>query len=400
MATHIPRRWASIAVIVLTAGLISACGGAAPSSSWPGLAVSEHIAYLASTDRVYAIDTRADTNNQQRLLWAFPPLGQNASVTFHGRPLLFDNGILYEGSDSPSGNNNFVVALDTTRLVDTGEAPDLTKTVEVKWTYPTGDNPPPVGNIFAGLTTDGQSVIAGTGKGEVLSLAADPGGQFGQLNWVYTTTERIWSSPVVSGSMVYVASQDHNLYALDAQTGAERWTFQAGAALPGTPTVYGDTVYAGSFDQKMYAVDAQTGAKRWEFQAQGWLWDGPTVFDDVLYFGDLNGHLYAVTLDGTPAWEQPITLEGMLRASPLVTQDTIYAPTAARKLYAVNRATRNVDWTFTALHDGEELLTTPVLVDSTLLIPPLPSGASPVRLYALNAKSGNLMWQYPPPAPQ
>jgi len=30
-----------------------------------------------------------------------------------------------------------------------------------------------------------------------------------------------------------------------------------------------------------------------------------------------------------------------------------------------------------------------------LLVPPLPSGGAPVRLYAVNARSGNLEWQFP-----
>ena len=404
MTTRITRRWVSIAVIVLAAGLTAACGGSLPPTSWSALVVSGQTAYLASTDRIYAIDTNPETNNLQRQAWAFPPAGQNASVTFHSQPFVSESGILYAGSDS-SNERGVIFALDTTQTINTGEVPNTTKTVNVKWSYPAGENPPPLGSVFGGVAYDSDSVYAGTSDGRVISLEATPESEFGRLNWTFppTTTEpigRIWSSPVVSGERVYVTSQDHYLYALDAATGEQVWKFRAGAMLAGKPTVHANSVYVGSFDQKLYALDAATGAKKWEFTAQGWLWDGPAVLDDTLYFGDLSGHLFAVRLDGTPAWDQPVTLEGAIRAQPLVTDDQIFVVTQARKAYALDRASRAIDWTFTALQDGESLLTTPVRVGDSLLIAPIPSGGSPTRLYAINATSGNLQWQFPAPQAQ
>ena len=361
--------------------------------------VDGQTAYLASTDRIYAVDTNPDTNNLQRQKWAFPPADQNASVTFHGEPLVTESGVLYASGDGASGRGA-LFALDTHQTVDAGQPPNTTKTVNTKWTYPASENAPPLGSVFGGVAHDGASIYAGTNDGFVISVDSETG----RLNWTFPETTaapvgRVWSSPVVSGSIVYAAAQDHHLYALDATDGSPIWTFEAGAVLAGTPTLYGDTVYAGSFDQKLYALDAATGSKKWEFAAQGWLWDGPTVFDDVLYFGDLSGGLYAVQLNGSQLWSKTAIFEGVIRARPLVTEDRIYVATGARKLYALNRDTQAIEWTFTALQDGESLLTTPALVGDALLVAPLPSGGSPIRLYAVNVRSGNLQWQFPPPAP-
>lgn len=411
LTNHISRRWAAIAVIVCSAGLVSACGGPPPATSWSGLTVSGETAYLASTDRIYAIDTNPLTNNQQRQLWTFPPIGQGASFTFHAKPLVSDEGILYSGSDNPGNSGNFVFALETDRIIDVGEPPNLSKTAETGWRYPSSENQLSLGSIYGGVSANGDSIYAATGKGQIVSFAANPDGQAGQVNWVFTTTQPIWSSPVVSGSVVYVASQDHHLYALDAETGSEIWKFAADAALAGTPTVHGDTVYAGSLDQKLYAVDAASGSVKWEFATQGWLWDGPAVYDNTLYLGDLSGNLYALDLDGREIWTLPSgteltpsnienknKLEGMIRAQPLVTEDRIYLATGAGKLYALERATQSYVWTFppAAAQGGEQFLTTPVLVGETLLVAPVPSGASPVYLYAINAVSGNAQWLFPP----
>lgn len=365
---------------MLATVLVSACGGPPPATSWSGLTVSGQTAYLAATDRIYALDTNVKTPNATRLLWSFPPADQNASVTFHSQPALSESGILFAGSDGATGNG-FVFAVET---ANKGQP---------VWSYPaSAEGGAHLGSIYGGVAYDGKSVYAGTNDGNVVSINAANG----QLNWIITTT-RIWSAPAISGTTVYVASQNHNLYALNAANGSTKWTFTAGAMMAGTPTVYGNTVYVGSFDNKVYAINAGEGKQKWAFEAQGWVWDGPILFENTLYFGDLGGYFYAVNKEGALVWSQPLKLEGGIRAQPLVTSDMIYVPTQARKLYAINRADQTIKWTFTALQDGESLLTTPVLVGESLLVAPQPSGGSPTRLYSVDAVSGNLQWQFPAP---
>ena len=378
MTSRFPRRWWSIAVIVFAAVLLSACGGAAPPTSWSGLTVSGATAYLAATDHIYALDTNPDTRDLERQLWTYPPAGQNASVTFHSQPVVTADGVLYAGSDGITGRG-LIVALDTTRQgAQVMQFPQADAQAQT------------LGSVFGGLAYDGQSVFAGTSDGHLVALDA------ATLNllWTFTTTQRIWSTPVVTNGVVYATSQDHNLYALSADTGKEIWRFKANAMLAGAPTIDGDTAYVGSIDQKLYAVDLATGQMKWEYDALGWVWDGPAVFDGVLYFGDMKGHVYAIDRDRKPVWSQPMTLEGAIRAQPLVTESQIFVVTQARKVYAINRNTQVQEWTFTTQQDGEALLTAPVLANDLLLVAPIPSGGSPTRLYALDPRSGNLEWQF------
>ena len=74
------------------------------------------------------------------------------------------------------------------------------------------------------------------------------------------------ASVTVTAPLVYVASFDNNLYALDTATGTQRWVFRADTSIQSSPVVAYGMVYIGSNDNKLYAIDATTGQKRWAFQ--------------------------------------------------------------------------------------------------------------------------------------
>jgi outer membrane protein assembly factor BamB len=50
-----------------------------------------------------------------------------------------------------------------------------------------------------------------------------------------------------------VGSDDHKLYAINADTGSIRWTFTTGNQVVSSPTVANGVVYVGSDDSNFYA---------------------------------------------------------------------------------------------------------------------------------------------------
>jgi hypothetical protein len=78
-------------------------------------------------------------------------------------------------------------------------------------------------------------------------------------DWSYTTGDDVDSSPAVANGVVYVGSSDHNVYALDAQSGAKLWSYYRGYNLMGSsndyssPSVANGVVYVGSSARKVYA---------------------------------------------------------------------------------------------------------------------------------------------------
>ena len=49
-----------------------------------------------------------------------------------------------------------------------------------------------------------------------------------RIKWRFPTGDRIVSSPILKGDVVYFGGDDGGLYALDARTGTVRWLFPTG----------------------------------------------------------------------------------------------------------------------------------------------------------------------------
>ncbi|KKK47372.1 hypothetical protein LCGC14_3155870, partial [marine sediment metagenome] len=87
-------------------------------------------------------------------------------------------------------------------------------------------------------------------------------------------------TPVAAAEgLVFIASTDRTVRALDAATGQARWSqpFEADGALPSTPVLAGGRLYVGGLDNRLYALDAATGEVDWSFEAGNWIWCEPLV---------------------------------------------------------------------------------------------------------------------------
>ena len=88
-----------------------------------------------------------------------------------------------------------------------------------------------------------------------------------------------YTSPAIINGLVYVGSHDHNVYALNAATGAKLWSYTTGDSVESSPSVTNGIVYIGSNDHNIYALDAQSGAKIWNYTTGNAVYSCPAVVD-------------------------------------------------------------------------------------------------------------------------
>jgi eukaryotic-like serine/threonine-protein kinase len=119
------------------------------------------------------------------------------------------------------------------------------------------------------------------------------------LRSAFATGNTVDSSPAVTNGVVYVGSDDGNVYALNASTGAKLWSYTTGNAISNSsPAVANGVVYIGSEDNNEYALNASTGAKLWSYYI-GAFSSSPAIVDGVLYIhtgGASGGNVYAFSV--------------------------------------------------------------------------------------------------------
>jgi outer membrane protein assembly factor BamB len=99
----------------------------------------------------------------------------------------------------------------------------------------------------------------------------------------------------VNDGIVYVGSNDHSLYALNAMTGALLWTYATGWHVESSPAVVNGVLYFGSSDYTLYALGARTGALLWSYvtgRSYYGIVSSPAVLNGTLYVGSGDGNLY------------------------------------------------------------------------------------------------------------
>jgi eukaryotic-like serine/threonine-protein kinase len=110
-------------------------------------------------------------------------------------------------------------------------------------------------------------------------------------------------------SVVYVGSDDDNLYALNAGTGTLRWKYTAGGNIQSSPVVVNNTVYFGSFDNYLYAVNASTGILKWRYKTDYPITnESPVIGGNAVFIssspGYPYGHVYSIdTATGLLKWK-------------------------------------------------------------------------------------------------
>lgn len=114
--------------------------------------------------------------------------------------------------------------------------------------------------------------------------------------------------PIVAQGKLFVATNNGNLYTLDAQTGKPIWRFKAHAAFLHSPAFSDGLVIAGNTDGFLYALDWETGSLRWQVNGgRGGFSASPTIADGKVFIGSRSGKFLAVELSsGKILWQKDI----------------------------------------------------------------------------------------------
>ncbi|RPJ51927.1 MAG: hypothetical protein EHM21_01515 [Chloroflexi bacterium] len=167
----------------------------------------------------------------------------------------------------------------------------------------------------------------------------------GQVNPLWYKKFEAFISPktqiIAANSMLYVATAK-GLYALDADSGAEKWVYPTEMPLGNSPTVSDDVVYVGGFDHKLHAIHTQDGRLLWTFEAGAGFDTNPLVAGGVIYLGNRDGYFYAINLNGSLAWKYKT--DGPVDFSAAYHNGVVYFASQDSHAYALNATTGGLIW--------------------------------------------------------
>jgi eukaryotic-like serine/threonine-protein kinase len=237
------------------------------------------------------------------------------------------------------------------------------------------------------------------------------------IKWTFHTEGEVISSPAIVGGIVYVGSNDGNLYAIDEQTGAQKWKFSTGARVASSPAVADGMVYFGSYDGNFYAVDADTGKLRWKFRnagerrytathLHGSLPEGesmpdpfdvylssPTIWKGAVYFGSGDGNIYALdAANGSIRWK--FKTGDVVHASPAIVDGKLYVGSWDSYFYALDAMAGKEIWRFKTGEDPEIHNQVGIQSSATVANGIVYFGCRDSKFYALDAVTGQQRWAF------
>jgi len=223
-------------------------------------------------------------------------------------------------------------------------------------------------------------VYVGSDDGNIYALNTRSGSKL----WSYHTGSHVQSSPAFANGVVYFGSADDTVYALSASTGAKLWSYTTENQVVSSPAVSNGIVYVTSTDNNVYALNAGTGAVLWSYTTGSQVVSSPAVVNGVVYFNSNDNNVYALNAHtGAKLWSHA----GGGPSSPAVANGVVYFGSVDDNVYALNANSGAELWSYTT---GNYSVSSPAVANGVVYV-----GSDDGNLYALNASTGTLLWRYP-----
>ncbi|MEK7704016.1 MAG: PQQ-binding-like beta-propeller repeat protein [Myxococcota bacterium] len=222
----------------------------------------------------------------------------------------------------------------------------------------------------------------------------------GKIRCQYETHRDVISAPKTDGERIYFGSTNYMVYAV-TPTCQEAWKVPTGDRVKSDPLVGDGTVYFSSYDGHLYALDAASGARRWVFPAAANVApaEPTTTPPAVAPAASAKAKARAkrrgkraepAAVAATPAPDKaatpaPFDVGDFSYSSPVLHEGVIYLGNLDHHLYAIDAKSGRLLWRWAS---GGAVTSTP-LVDGGLIF----FGSNDGNLYAMDLASHAIRWK-------
>ena len=214
----------------------------------------------------------------------------------------------------------------------------------------------------------------------------------------------IYATPIVYGDSVYVGTYSGEVYALSTADGENIWVYPPKGegyigAVVGSPVITNGIIYASSSDGKVYALDTTNGKRKWETDhaLADKLWTSPAVVGDTLYISTFDGHIHALSIETGGLLDWSFQSEAGFASSPVIDEDTMFLGSFDRYLYAIEIGGNESmwKWKFPQEKPAGNWFWASPIVNEGIVYASCLDG----KLYAIEAETGQEVWEFDAESP-
>lgn len=245
-----------------------------------------------------------------------------------------------------------------------------------------------------------------TGNYESPSVTSKP-----DLLWKVKTGGQVTSSPVLANGIVYIGSEDHKLYAIDATTGLIKWVFKTEGPVCSTPLVAQGKAMFLSYDDFFYALNQKDGSLVWKFKTQGEskfhvkdyyngefkpdFWDfylsSAAHYNEMVYFGSSDSNIYALDIgSGKKAWSYKTG--GSIHSSPAIFNNSLVIGSWDSKIYCIDATSGKENWTYSTGRDTAYYVWLGIQASPSIDSGIVYVGSRDAKFYAISIETGDTLW--------
>ncbi|SFR38304.1 Beta-barrel assembly machine subunit BamB [Marinobacter gudaonensis] len=234
--------------------------------------------------------------------------------------------------------------------------PEIEATAEFKrvWSMSVGDGHDGDFLYLAPLNA-GDLIYAASADGELYAVESEAG----KVVWQRETNDRIFSGLGGDNDRLYLTTEDAELVALSRADGTELWRQSLPTEVLSAPQSNGNLVVTHTIDGKVLGFNAASGEKLWQYDGTVPVLSirgaaAPLVGGDIVIASFASGRMIALTADaGQPVWQYEVgqpqgrtELERLvdITGQPLVLDSAILAVGYQGKLALVDIRTGQEIW--------------------------------------------------------
>lgn len=225
----------------------------------------------------------------------------------------------------------------------------------------------------------------------------------------YSVNAKDWPMWMGNSQHTGQASTAKSLSSKDISTLKLSWQYSLYSEVSASPVVSHNQLFVAAENGNLYAFDFTTKKLAWIYRTQGGIASTPAVVDGVVYFLSRDGYFYALAQEqGQLLWRFATKGEARFAAfggyglppsqgaiadpwdfylsSPLVQGGKVYFGSSDQHVYALDAKTGVLVWAFKT---DDIVHSSPAYDDNKIFI-----GSWGTRLYALDAQTGQQLWYF------